>query len=90
MLEFLHGLRCRTLFSTHYHELVPLNSHLQHIGFYHMSVLHKGKEEIIFTHKVQQGSIDKSFGIYVAKMAGLPKSVIERAYEILRELEKRK
>ncbi len=55
-----------------------------------MSVLHKGKEEIIFTHKVQQGSIDKSFGIYVAKMAGLPKSVIERAYEILRELEKRK
>lgn len=89
-MEFLHSLHCRTLFSTHYHEIVPLCSHLNHIGFYHMSVLHKGNEEIIFTHKVQQGTISKSFGIYVAKMAGLPDHVIERAYEILKELEKRK
>jgi DNA mismatch repair protein MutS len=77
---------CRTLFATHYHELTKLEGELVGIKNYCISVKEKG-EDIIFLRKILRGGADDSYGIQVARLAGIPQSVIDRAKEILDELE---
>ncbi|MBQ3131106.1 MAG: DNA mismatch repair protein MutS, partial [Clostridia bacterium] len=76
----------KTLFATHYHELTELEGKLPGIKNYRISVKEVG-EDIIFLRKIVRGGADKSFGIQVARLAGLPQEVIQRAREILAELE---
>jgi DNA mismatch repair protein MutS len=78
--------RARTLFATHYHELTELAELLPTVKNVHVSV-RETSSEIIFLRKVEPGSADKSYGIEVARLAGLPKSVIERAREVLKKHE---
>ena len=84
ILEYTHDIiGCKTLFSTHYHELTKLEKNLKHLKNKHVSAtVTEDGEEIIFLHKVKEGSIDRSYGINVAKLAGLPTEVISRASEI--------
>ncbi len=85
--EFIHNhIQAKTLFATHFHELNELAEKYEKISNYFVEVIEQG-EQVIFTHKVKKGASDHSFGIYVAEMAGLPQSVIERAKEILETLE---
>ncbi len=85
--EFLHDtVRCRTLFATHYHELTELTKTLPHASNWNVAIREQG-DEIIFLHKIVEGPADKSYGIHVAKIAGLPRDVIERAQVILEQLE---
>ena len=76
----------KTLFSTHYHELTELEGKIKGVKNYRISVKEDG-EDIIFLRRIIEGSADKSYGIQVAKLAGLPKEVINRANEILHQLE---
>ncbi len=86
-LEHLHNVTgCRGLFATHYHELTNLKSQLSHLACYTMDVK-EFKGDIIFLHTVKSGTADKSYGIHVAKLAGLPDSVIARAENVLHLLE---
>ena len=83
ILEYTHDMiGCKTLFSTHYHELTSLEHELKHLKNKHVSATEDG-EDIIFLHKVEDGAVDKSYGINVAKLAGLPSEVITRASTIL-------
>ena len=83
ILEYTHDrIGCKTLFSTHYHELTNLGKTLKHLKNKHVSATEDG-DKLVFLHKVKDGSIDKSYGINVAKLAGLPTDVISRASEIL-------
>ena len=83
ILEYTHDrIGCKTLFSTHYHELTKLEKQLKHLKNKHVSATENG-EKLVFLHKIKDGSIDKSYGINVAKLAGLPSEVITRASEIL-------
>ena len=83
ILEYVNNeIGCKTLFSTHYHELTKLEKELKHLKNKHVSASEDG-ENIIFLHKVKDGSVDKSYGINVAKLAGLPNEVLRRASEIL-------
>jgi len=83
------GIGCRTLFATHYHELTELARNLDGVHNLTMGVReHSGK--VYFLRSVEEGSADKSYGIHVAELAGIPKSVVERAKKILEELEKKK
>ncbi|MDL2235556.1 DNA mismatch repair protein MutS [Christensenellaceae bacterium OttesenSCG-928-L17] len=77
----------KTLFATHYHELTALEEQFKGIKNYRTAVKEVG-EDILFLHKVMKGGADRSFGIQVARLAGLPKEVVVRAKEILRELER--
>ena len=77
--------RSKTLFATHYHELNELAERYKGINNYRVEVIETGSN-IIFSHKVKKGGSDYSFGIHVAKMAGLPYFVIERANEIMNSL----
>jgi DNA mismatch repair protein MutS len=87
VVESLHsGARPRTLFATHYHELTELEQLLPGVRNVHVSVQEAGKE-IIFLRRVEAGSANKSYGIEVARLAGLPNEVITRAREILRRHE---
>jgi DNA mismatch repair protein MutS len=87
VVEALHaGARPRTLFATHYHELTELEQLLQGVRNVHVSVQEAGNE-IIFLRRVEPGSANKSYGIEVARLAGLPNDVIARAREILRRHE---
>ncbi len=88
ILEYLceNKHAAKTLFSTHYHELTELEGHLPGVTNYRIAVKEYG-EEIIFLRKIEKGGADKSFGIQVAKLAGLPKPVIARAQEILARVE---
>ncbi len=87
-LEHLHEVnRCRALFATHYHELTALAETLA--GVENATVAVKEWEgEVIFLHEVRKGAADRSYGVQVAKLAGLPASVIERARVVLDALEK--
>jgi DNA mismatch repair protein MutS len=88
--EHLHekeSLRAKTLFATHYHELTELALTLKRIKNYHVSVK-EWKEDVIFLRKIVPGPSDQSYGIHVAKLAGIPREVIDRAREILFNLEK--
>jgi DNA mismatch repair protein MutS len=87
--EYLHereGLRAKTLFATHYHELTELALTLKRIKNYHVAVK-EWKDEVIFLRKIIPGPSDQSYGIHVAKLAGIPRDVIDRAREILFNLE---
>ncbi|MGN1297581.1 MAG: DNA mismatch repair protein MutS [Clostridia bacterium] len=78
----------KTLFATHYHELTELEDKLEGIKNYSIAVKEKG-EDIIFLRKIIRGGTDESYGIHVAKLAGVPKMVTEKANEILRSLERK-
>ncbi len=78
---------CRTLFSTHYHELTELEGNIEGVMNYRITAEKKGRD-IIFLRKVVRGSADESYGIQVAHLAGVPETVVNRAAEILEELEK--
>ena len=85
--EHLHDLtRCRTLFATHYHELTDLTSTREAVANFNVAV-REWNDEIIFLRKILPGSADKSYGIQVARLAGLPQPVIDRAKAILSHLE---
>ncbi len=89
--ESLHGredIRPKTLFATHYHELTELDMTMERIKNYHVSVK-EWKDDIVFLRKIVPGPSDQSYGIHVARLAGIPNSVIERAREILFNLEKK-
>jgi DNA mismatch repair protein MutS len=78
-------LGAKTLFATHYHELTELEGKLSNVHNYCIAVKENG-DDIVFLRKIVKGGADKSYGIQVAKLAGLPDSVVERAKEILNEL----
>ena len=78
-------LGAKTLFATHYHELTELEGKLNSVNNYCIAVKEKG-DDIVFLRKIIKGGADKSYGIQVAKLAGLPDSVIDRAKEIVNEL----
>ncbi|MFL5243083.1 MAG: DNA mismatch repair protein MutS [Gemmataceae bacterium] len=85
--EYLHDqIGCRALFATHYHELAQLAGKLPGLRNYN-AVVKEGDEEIVFLHKMEPGSADKSYGIHVARLAGAPEEVLNRAREVLMELE---
>jgi DNA mismatch repair protein MutS len=85
--EYLHDvLRCQTLFATHYHEMTELAVICKGVKNYNVAV-REWNDQIIFLRKIQAGAADKSYGIQVARLAGLPDDVIERAKEILANLE---
>lgn len=80
------GIRAKTLFATHYHELSELEGRLEGVKNFSVSVKEHG-DEVIFLRRIIRGSADKSFGIQVARLAGLPKEVLKRSREILQKLE---
>ena len=84
IIEYIHEqIKCKTLFSTHYHELTDLETKLKNLKNIHVSA-HEEDGNITFLHKIEDGSIDKSYGIHVAKLAKLPDELIKRADEILK------
>ena len=87
-VEYLHDVsKCRALFATHYHEMTALAGRLASVANVTMDVK-EWHDEIVFLHKVKAGAADRSYGIQVAKLAGLPGAVVERAREVLQLLEK--
>lgn len=89
IIEYLHNhprLKPRTLFATHYHELVGLADLLPLVSNYNVAVAEEG-DKVIFLHQIVPGGADQSYGIHVGQLAGLPRDVINRANEILQELE---
>lgn len=88
IVEYIQSnIKCKTLFATHYHELTDLENEFREVKNYSISVKDDG-ENIIFLRKIVEQPADKSYGIYVAKLAKLPDQVIERSSEILSDLEK--
>jgi DNA mismatch repair protein MutS len=81
------GRRAKTLFATHYHELTDLSADLPGVGNLHVSA-REWKDGVVFLRKIEPGGSDRSFGIQVARLAGLPASVVVRAQEILKNLER--
>ncbi|MEE9514133.1 MAG: DNA mismatch repair protein MutS [Anaerolineales bacterium] len=89
VVEYLHNhpkLRARTLFATHYHELTRLSEFLPGVRNYNVAVSEEGGK-VVFLHKITPGGADKSYGIHVAELAGMPRPVINRAQEILAQFE---
>ncbi len=87
IIEYIHtNIKCKTLFSTHYHELTDLDQTLNGLKNVHVSAIEENGN-ITFLHKVKDGSIDKSYGIHVAKLADLPDNLITRASNILKVYE---
>ncbi|MEM7457398.1 MAG: DNA mismatch repair protein MutS [Planctomycetota bacterium] len=87
IVEYMHDrIGCSCLFATHYHELTALEETLEGVRNYNVSV-QEWDEKIVFLHKIVSGSADKSYGIHVAKLAGVPVSVNDRAAQILEKLE---
>jgi DNA mismatch repair protein MutS len=87
--EYLHNqIGCRTLFATHYHELAELARTLPGLRNYNVQV-QEGAGDIVFLHKIAPGSADRSYGIHVARLAGVPREVLDRAEHVLGELEGR-
>ena len=87
--EYIHnhkGLGARTVFATHYHEMVALAGYLPRVKNFNVAVIEEAGK-VIFLHKIVPGGVDKSYGIHVAQLAGLPKPVLHRAREVLDELE---
>ncbi len=99
VIEYIHnhpGLRARTLFATHYHELTELAERLPHVVNYNVAVDDSernagaagGSHDVVFLHRIIPGKADRSYGVHVARLAGLPGAVINRAGEILLDLER--
>ena len=88
MVEYLHEnkMRAKTLFATHYHELNEMENSFSRVKNYNVSIKEMNNK-VIFLRKLKRGGSEHSFGIHVAKMAGMPRSVVNRADEILKELE---
>lgn len=87
VIEHLHEMnKCRALFATHYHELTTLTSKLQRMSLHCMKVK-EFNDEVVFLHEVVNGAADRSYGIHVGKLAGLPNMVIKRAEQVLDSLE---
>ena len=89
IVEYIHNqphLGSKTLFASHYHELLELDSLLPGVSNYNVAVAEDG-ESVIFTHHITPGGSDRSYGLHVAKLAGLPQAVIRRAQELLESLE---
>jgi DNA mismatch repair protein MutS len=85
--EYLHDhIGCRTLFATHYHELAQLAEKLTDLRNYNVQV-REWEDQVIFLHKIAPGSADKSYGIHVARLAGVPEEVLNRARDVLADLE---
>jgi DNA mismatch repair protein MutS len=92
VVEYLHDsprLGCRTLFATHYHELTALSERLTRVRNQRVEVLEEG-DTVRFLHRVVPGGADRSYGIHVAALAGLPSGVIARARQVLAELERQR
>lgn len=89
VVEYIHNhlrLGAKTLFATHYHEMVQLADYLPRVRNFNVAVKEE-RGEVIFLRKIVPGGVDRSYGIHVAKLAGLPRSVVHRSQEILDELE---
>ncbi len=89
VVEYLHNrgkVGVRALFATHYHQLTALEEKLKRVRNYHIAVKEEG-HELVFLRKIVPGATDRSYGIHVARLAGVPEKVIDRANEILKELE---
>ena len=89
VVEYLHNhpeRRARTLFATHYHELTEMAGRLPAVRNYSLAVVEEG-DRVVFLHKVAPGGADRSYGIHVAQLAGVPRPVIHRAEELLAQLE---
>jgi len=89
VVEYIHnhpGLRAKTLFATHYHELTDLAERLPHVVNFNVAVAEQG-DSVVFLHKIIPGGADRSYGVHVAQLAGLPRPVVSRAQEILADLE---
>ena len=87
--EFIHNhprAGCKTLFATHYHELTQLADVLPRVRNYNIAVAEEDGE-VVFLHRIVPGGADRSYGVYVARLAGMPTAVINRAWEVLKELE---
>src|SRR5207237_7135372 len=78
-------VRCRTLFATHYHELTDLSSRFKGVKNLNVSV-REWEDQVIFLHRIVEGGTDRSYGIHVARLAGVPKEVLQRARQLLGEL----
>ncbi len=100
IVEHIHNhpqLGAKTLFATHYHELIELENYLPKVRNYNVAVLEQAagpapssrSGRVVFLHKIVRGGADKSYGIHVAQLAGIPKAVVHRAEEVLKELEER-
>jgi DNA mismatch repair protein MutS len=91
VVEHLHNVTAaRTLFATHYHELASMAEELPHLCVYTMAISEDEQGEIVFLHRVTPGSIGRSYGVHVAKLAGMPLSIVRRAEEVLKRLESTK
>ena len=91
VVEHLHNeTKARTLFATHYHELALMADELPHLRVYTMAISDDEQGEIVFLHRVTPGSIGRSYGVHVAKLAGMPLSIVRRAEEVLQRLESAK
>ena len=89
VIEHIHNdprLGCKTLFATHYHELTQLAAILPGVRNFSVAVTEEGNS-VVFLHKIVPGGADKSYGVHVAQMAGLPQGVVNRAWEVLADLE---
>ena len=89
VIEHIHNdprLGCKTLFATHYHELTQLAASLPGVRNCSVAVTEEGNS-VVFLHKIVPGGADKSYGVHVAQMAGLPQGVVNRAWEVLADLE---
>ncbi len=85
--EFLHNrLGCKTVFATHYHELTQLTEELAHARNFNVAVREVG-DEVVFLHRLEPGGADRSYGIHVGRLAGLPADVVSRAWQVLKLLE---
>jgi len=83
IIEYIHdNIGCKTMFSTHYHELTDLENNLKYLKNIHVSA-HEENGNVTFLHKIKDGSVDKSYGLHVAKLANLPDKLIKRASDIL-------
>ncbi len=88
VVEHLHNVTAaRTLFATHYHELASMAEELPRLRVYTMAISEDEEGEIVFLHRVTPGSIGRSYGVHVAKLAGMPMSIVRRAEEVLKQLE---
>ncbi|WJW80431.1 DNA mismatch repair protein MutS [Bartonella sp. TP] len=88
--EYLHNHnKCRAIFATHFHELTALEQQLSNLVNVTMKVV-EWRNEVVFLHEISKGSANRSYGIHVARLSGLPEEVLQRASEILHELETRK
>ncbi|MDP8233510.1 MAG: DNA mismatch repair protein MutS [Candidatus Saelkia tenebricola] len=87
VVEFIHKyIKAKTLFATHYHELTQIAKYFSEVGNLNTAV-REYKNEVVFLYRIEAGICDKSFGIHVAKLAGVPNDVIERAKKVLKDLE---